>query len=159
MKFLIRVVLPIFFASVFLIGCGNSSIPFEDESHPKPISDNVLDEDESISNPISGKVFRVERYGNDFLWKWAKFYDNDTFQGIEAELIGASKGKTQYRFTNYYGIYSIDGAKIVLRIGDDEYFGVIKEGDDSLYIYFGKAELKDVTEKLVGDQLNDMFDK
>ncbi|MCM1245519.1 MAG: hypothetical protein NC293_07740 [Roseburia sp.] len=102
-----------------LIGCSNTQ------------SNEISD----TENPLLGKIYMHNNFSDTFSFDYVKFYDDNTFQGIEV------KGKDNT--TNHFGNYKIDKGAVTLNISDESFAGVIT-GNGST-INFGEDEFIDWT--------------
>lgn len=106
---------------IFLTGCSNTS---SEEKTPNPILEKIY----MHNTPLE----------HTFEFDFIKFYDDNTFQGIET----SGKSKT----TNYYGTYTIDGNALTINISDNSYAGAVL--DEGSIITFGNDEFVDWTEHI-----------
>ena len=107
-------------------------------------------------NPIAGKVYQVNAYGDDLDWKWCRFNDDGTYQGVNSKWLGSVNGKPDYSLTSVYGTYTLDGAALTMASGEKSISAVVK--DDGARIMIGKTELLDKTTELADDPLMRAFD-
>lgn len=87
------------------------------------------------SNPILNKIYMYNTLSDTFDFDYAKFYDDNTFQGMEVILNSESK--------NHHGTYTMDGSALIPNISDKTYAGVIF--DDGASIELGDDEFVDWT--------------
>lgn len=137
-------VLLIFVLLASLIGCGSTQ---SKEAAP-----------EKKQNPIAGRVYAVNKGDSDGLgWKWCKFYDDGTYQGVKSEYLQTVNGKRLYSRSSSYGTYTLDGAALTMQSGEKSYSAVIKY--DGYQIFIGEIELLDQTKEMAGDSIMEEFDK
>lgn len=94
--------------------------------------------EENDSNPILDRIYMHNTFSDTFDFNYVKFYDDNTFQGIEVIMNSESK--------SHHGTYAIDGNALTLNISDKTYAGVILDAGAS--IEFGDDEFLDWTSRI-----------
>ena len=119
----IKFIITLTFLMIVAVGCSDADFSKETQEN------------------ISEKIYKNNSSREIFDFQFIKFYDDNTFQGIKAEL-----GTTGTETTDHYGTYSIDGNAITINLLDKSYYGVVL--DDGASIFFDDKKLIDHTNEI-----------
>lgn len=102
-------------------------------------------------NPLLEKIYMKNSFEDTFSFDFIKFYDDNTFQGIETSSFSkdALTGELTANTIDHFGTYSIDKNALTLNISDSTYTGVIQENGSTIIL--GTEEFIDYTEKIAED--------